>query len=329
MRLKMGHSSDSVTGISFLSYAYPAKRGAFAIYRQELANFEADVETHGPTFDFILQGQNLPLRFYPTRTKASISIINYGVSGAYRINDKLSLGVGLSSLESSYDQLTRRYDFDGAADVDFSDSNVVNTLKRSGGDRVTGFNVGFLWNAARTLSLGGVYRRRADFNLQEIIYETDSSGAISSSAGFTSTKFSIPTILALGVALKPNDQITVALELNRAKYSDIKFSPKGVRADDADEIHLGGEYVFVSPNYRVPLRLGAWHDPDHQPAFRGSVHEGDLDERVNALLFPRGKSQWHYAGGVGFAYSTKFQLDAGFDRSDSTKIFSLSAVYRF
>ena len=60
------------------------------------------------------------------------------------------------------------------------------------------------------------------------------------------------------------------MEWDRVEYSTILAGfPELIRdvgdgLDDADEIHLGGEYAFFVSTAVLAIRLGAWHDPDHQ-----------------------------------------------------------------
>jgi len=35
--------------------------------------------------------------------------------------------------------------------------------------------------------------------------------------------------------------------------------------DDADQLHLGGEWVFLETKPVLAIRAGLWHDPDHRP----------------------------------------------------------------
>src|SRR4051794_21381313 len=45
--LRNGESTNSVSGLSFLSVVYPWSRWRIALYRHELANFEAEFKTRG------------------------------------------------------------------------------------------------------------------------------------------------------------------------------------------------------------------------------------------------------------------------------------------
>lgn len=98
------------------------------------------------------------------------------------------------------------------------------------------------------------------------------------------------------------------------------------RIDDADELHLGFEYLFPKP---VALRLGAWLDPDHQLAydFGGRDPESVAPEDRFGFRFPEGDDEIHLTAGLGFVFGN-VQLDVAVDLSDRADVFSLSGVFR-
>ncbi|MCP3957446.1 MAG: hypothetical protein GY719_06305 [bacterium] len=110
------------------------------------------------------------------------------------------------------------------------------------------------------------------------------------------------------------------------------FSPylRNFKVEDADELHLGLEYVIARKS-PVALRLGLWHDPDHQLSYD---FEGRVPEEVEgpedrfAFRFPEGEDELHVTGGVGFV-ANRLQFDLAFDLSERADIFSVSTVYRF
>ncbi len=96
--------------------------------------------------------------------------------------------------------------------------------------------------------------------------------------------------------------------------------------EDADEVHLGFEYLFERP---VALRFGAWYDPDHQLAydFGGRDPERLAPEDRFGFRFPEGEDEMHFTAGLGVVVSS-VQLDLAFDLSDRADVFSLSGVFR-
>ena len=92
--IRQGHFDSDRTGLSFLSFVYPRKKWSFAFYRHLLANFEANFETQG----LFAEGPG-PLdtfRLFDRRDRTELEIVTYGLSGAFKILENLSLGLGLT-----------------------------------------------------------------------------------------------------------------------------------------------------------------------------------------------------------------------------------------
>ncbi len=108
------------------------------------------------------------------------------------------------------------------------------------------------------------------------------------------------------------------------------FSPflNNFEIDDGLELHVGLEYLIERPR-AIALRLGAWHDPDHQLTynFNGRTPEELQPEDRFGLRFAAGEDELHVTGGVGVVFS-RVQFDFAFDVSDRADIFSLSTVFR-
>ena len=322
--IQTGEASNSLTGLSFLSFTYPYKRGAFAFYRHELVNFEANFATQGLFFDVFAPNRNsfVTLRLLPSKINYDLNIVTYGLSGAFRINDRLSAGATLTYYDFSLRSTTTRFlvpnqppGFYQAPDF----ATISNILTENGDDNDFGGNFGLLWKVTNNWSLGTVYRKGAKFSTTLTnLGRPDEAGELK-----------VPDAIAIGTAFKPTDQLTVTTDVTHIKYSDTFKTEDRVKIDDADEVHFGVEYVVLrQPSHPVSLRLGAWLDPDHQPSFRG-LPDDLVDQRRLAVLFLRGKDEWHYSGGIGFVLGEKFQLDAAADFSKRDDIFSLSSVYRF
>ena len=100
--LTYGNTDNSTHSLSFVSAVVPKSRFAFAFYRTEVANFEADIQTVGPFYDW------RPVRPAPRRDPIAASassrsngnldlqISNFGGSAAVRLTDQVSVGVGVS-----------------------------------------------------------------------------------------------------------------------------------------------------------------------------------------------------------------------------------------
>jgi long-subunit fatty acid transport protein len=321
--LQNGHSQDHVNGLSFLSFVYPYKSWSFALYRHELANFQANIRTRGAFFNISNpeDAEFKIFRFFPTHSRTDLEITNYGLSAGYRASDSLSIGLGVNYYDFSLTSVTDRLDSDGFYGM--PTAVVVNTVEQHGDDSGIGGTLGLLWKPTQNWSLGAVYRRGTELERKNV-------GIVPGFDPIDLPKqpFKIPDVWALGTAFHPTDQITLTLDFDRVKYSDTFQGIDQVKAKDADELHFGLEYVVLKGKSPLSFRLGAWLEPDHQASYQG-VPDGTEGQNSLAVLFPRGEDHWHVSGGLGFVLYEKLQLDAAVDHSTNVDTASLSAVYRF
>ena len=115
--------------------------------------------------------------------------------------------------------------------------------------------------------------------------------------------------------------MTLSFEWDYVAYSAILEGDPDEKIPDANELHLGGEYVFLQSRPLIALRLGVWLDPDHR------VQSTIDDDLFSAVLSP-GSDNLHYAFGFGAAFK-RVQLDLAADFSDLRDTVSLSAIFSF
>ena len=300
---QIARSSSQVDGASFLSFVYPFDRWAIAGYRHELANFETEIRTQGVFF--LRSDNNMTTRLFPAIGYLDLDVVAHGVSGAFKISDRFSVGLGVAFYDFEMESLTRRFGvpipnpvFPGTfGPADYSASNLVLLDEQFGKDEDAAINLGFLWAIGRLWNLGGVYRQGPDFG-----FTTVSSNTTGQSLAF-SRRFAVPDVLGFGLAFSPNDSIRVSVDYDRVEYSRLETSTPSIQqpgcesalsVDEADELHVGIEYTSRHP---VAVRLGGWYDPDHKVAFRGSV--SSFCDQIGSILFPRGDDSFHYTAGLG------------------------------
>lgn len=186
--------------------------------------------------------------------------------------------------------------------------------------------------------------------------------------------FEVPDALSLGFMIRPLERLHLSFQFDRIRYSNLEpesnivfhvleeegradcgyvsgagepqdFVPcrtdrsrlAKFRVEDADELHFGAEYE-IGWNIKYFLRMGAWHDPDHQLRYEfdsEDVREG-LPVTLNnlrspwdrlAARFAPGEDELHLTGGIGVVpVGRPFQINVAFDLSDRADIFSLSYV---
>ena len=92
-------------------------------------------------------------------------------------------------------------------------------------------------------------------------------------------------------------------------------------------MRLGAEYALVRGNRVVSFRGGTAYESGHQMTYTQTTPT--YFTRLAVLYPPDPSGQWHATAGLGVAFATSFQVDAGVDVSQRTPTVSLSSVYRF
>jgi long-subunit fatty acid transport protein len=192
-----------------------------------------------------------------------------------------------------------------------------------------GVALGLLYSLTPRWKIGGVYREGPEFELSADGVAGPASPELPAGTRFADalTPWAFPDVFGLGVAYRSADgRWTGSFEWDRVEYSTIlesidqAFQEPGEILEDADELHLGGEYAFFLGRSVMAVRLGVWHDPDHQP----------YDERTpfSRAEVPRGNDELHLAAGFGVAFD-RFQIDLGIDLSRLRDAASVSAIFSF
>ena len=345
--LTYSHTDNSTHSLSFVSAVVPKSRFAFAFYRTEVANYEADIQTVGPFFDqqtgtaCTPTTRNRCFRIFPVSGSLDLQISNFGGSAAVRLTDQISVGVGVSFYDFEIDSVNRRFGLDTTlpqtqvggffGPPSYASTNVVATEFIEGEDSKVGVNIGASISPNDKFRIGASYRQGPKFDIS--YRREDATGATIN--GVHDSKFGVPDVISVGVLVKPVTALNVTLDWRRIQYSQMTsdmglgFEVPDVTVDDyvlddGNEIRAAGEYLFTnlpSPLSAIAVRGGFWHDPDHRIRYVGPFQS-------DSVLFQPGDSEMHYTGGGGIVFE-KFQLDVGFDRSETVKTFSVSAVLRF
>jgi long-subunit fatty acid transport protein len=344
--LTYGESSNQTHSLSFVSAVVPKSRFAFAFYRTEVANFETNVQTNGPFFDDPSVGvcsatrSDLCVRVRPVTGTLDLQISNFGGSAAVRLTDQVSVGVGVSLYDFQIDSVNRRFNiaaqpqtvtggFFGAPSFVIP-GNVNSVEFINGEDTAVGVNVGASISPNEKLRFGASYRQGPKFDIN--YHRENAAGAPIGNAN-NESQFKVPDVIAVGALIKPVDALNVTVDFRRIQYSQLTsdmgagfagVDPDDYVIDDGNEIRVAGEYLFTnlpSPLSAIAIRGGLWHDPDHRIRYEGAFS-------TDTVLFPAGDSEIHYTGGAGVVFE-KVQFDFGFDRSETVKTFSVSAVLRF
>ena len=191
-----------------------------------------------------------------------------------------------------------------------------------------GLTGGFVWRLSKGWKIGGVYRQGPEVELAAVRTAGEASDLGVPPGGVlfrvSGVPLELPDVIGLGFAYRaPNGGLTLSFQWDHIEYSSITESLglDDQTVDNSQELHLGGEYVFLRSKPIVAVRLGAWLDPDHQ--IRATT-----DDPFFQALLPRGDDEMHYTAGLGVALQS-FQIDLGVDVADRVDTASVSVVYSF
>jgi hypothetical protein len=292
--LQTATSEDDLSGLSFLSLVYPKENWSLAFFRHEYAKFEFLSETQGLFYGGSTCCQS---RYSDQRSETEMDILSYGLSAAYRINDRFDVGLGVVYYDVSFfsDAEIFLWDEDTIPSVFAPNSYLpersVFTERIDFDDADWALTAGFLWRLSERFNVGGVYRQAPKTDV-----------AVTLTAGQT-VDFGVPP----GEVFQ---QESAVLELPR--LYGLGFAYKSVD---------GSLTVFLGSTPIIAIRFGTWLERDHQM-------RATSDDPLARALLPRGDDEIHYAAGVGVAMQ-QFQIDLAVDFADRTDTVSLSAIYNF
>ncbi|MGB3561977.1 MAG: outer membrane protein transport protein [Thermoanaerobaculia bacterium] len=342
--IQLGRSEADLSGLSFLSFVYPKEKWSLAFYRHQLAKFESASETQGLFLDDPGGTGNVSfedtLRIPDQQGTVNLNIVTYSVAGAYRIHERLSLGIGLSYFDGSQQVRSEAYLWDeDTVEGFFGENHFLPdrhwfdvAMDTDGTD--WGLTAGLLWHFAERWHLGAFFRQGPEIDGQLTLLPGPTLTEIPPGTLIeVDTPIQYPNVYGLGVGFRSADgRWTGSFEWDYIEYSVILESVREVEdrdprfhfpetMDDGNELHLGGEYAFLQTTPVVAVRLGAWLDPDHRVS-------SDTSDETSTALFQAGDDEIHFAMGVGVAFKS-FQIDLAADFSDLVDTVALSAIYSF
>jgi len=333
--LVFSESRNRTSDVSFFSYVHPGKgRWSVAAYRHQYANFESETRTQGLFGGDSCCGN----RYHDIAEMTDLEVASYGISYGYRISDSVSVGLGLVYYSGRLSITTDIYapDDDTLAAA-FSPNSYLPgrralVVETRASDDSVGLSAGFLWRRG-PWQLGGAYRQGP--SIRTVM--TGIAGPVfapevpaGSELGVIRLEVRFPDVMSLGTSFRTKDgRMTLGVEWDRIGYSSYirsvsqssELDTSGMYIADANEIHLGAEYVFLSSRPLFAVRGGIWLDPDHRVRYDG-------EDPLTRAYFQRGDDALHYALGFGVVMKS-VQLDVGVDLSDRGDTASLSAIYSF
>ena len=326
-------SLDATTRPYFLSFVYPMRRWAVAVYRHELVRQINDFATNGAFQQVIFAG--IPInnaRQLGLTGSRSIKVDTYGGSVAYRATDNVSAGVGVTvyrfEAASSFASFGHGANIFGPVDLNDRGS----TTTQVGSATKAALNAGLLWTAHPKVRVGVVFRQGTSFAFSQVSvvpFEPTTS---------RTGDFRTPNVFGAGFRVQANEQLSLAVDYDRVMYSRLKqdyiaFQVAPAAVDrvglaDANEVHGGLEYVFTSVAHTPSLRAGIWYDPNHGVQYTSDFTNSPDDVLLKAI-FPGSENLVHYCVGVGLPVSPQFEINVGADLTGQRKYASASLVARF
>ena len=330
--LRTANSEYDTTGLSFLSFAYPQENWSFAFFRHELANLKFYSETQG-----LFHGGTdcCQIRELDHRATSDLDFLSYGVSTAFRLSDRFNVGLGVLYYDTSLKSTATLFlpDDDSVESIlgpnSYLPERLVVGQRIFSGGSDWALTAGVLWRFSESWSFGAVYREGPKIGIAAEVFGGAAGDFVGIPPGTvivaeSVAELDLPGILGLGFAYRSADgHLTVSFQWDRVDYSSIpdSLNVDTATVDDADELHLGAEYVFLDSTPIIAVRIGAWLEPDHQ--IRSTT-----DDLIARALLPRGEDDMHFATGIGIGME-RFQIDLAVDFADRTDTVSLSAIYNF
>jgi long-chain fatty acid transport protein len=332
---------DTNTKVSFASFVYPFERFVLSAYYQNTGAVRAESNIQSFNSRFI--------DTYNAITDLDVEQESFGISGAFRVSDLISIGASIKYAKLEIDYLTASSILD-FSDIEFlvpgnaaSNANTINEqdallLSAEGDDHDLAWNAGLLINPNGKVSVGFVYKDGGSYDVDNAIAylnvfncnglagctvpAVDEVTVLSSNT----RSLELPDIFSIGIAARPTDTWLLSLQLDHIDYGDLPpvsqssliFDAQANIEDVGGEIsvHAGAEktFLFEQPILGMSLlnvRAGIFTDPDH---------DGYADIKTGTR---------HYTFGLGTVFGENFQLDVAAEWSDRVDNVVMSGVYRF
>jgi long-subunit fatty acid transport protein len=277
-------------GVNYASLAYPFKLNGrsfvAALNFQTLIDFDKVVKK-----TYFSSGDNLAAElFVDYRQQGSLRALAPAL--AFQMSPELSVGLAATIW-------TDKLGYENG----WKQREAVTRTVRVGANTVTssldarfrfslngaGVNFGFLWDASSRLTVGGVVKSPVWGTLtRERRSYTSSDGSTALAPEEIDETLRLPPSYGLGAAYRHSDELTVSFDVSRTEWSLFRQTVTEARTgdkqivnpisaepyDDATvsgtvQAHVGVEKLVIFERTVVPLRAGAFYDPE--PARGGSV----------------------------------------------------------
>jgi len=345
---------SSTSSPVFLSFVYPWKEWAFAVYRQELANFTVDFANDDFYVPSTIGTDHFTWFVNRTGINLDFKLVNYGFSVARRFHETFAVGVSVRAAQMSF-KAHENANLDPERDRPpyFPDllvyteapDQIGHYMQMDDDDWQVSFVVGAQYKPNDILSIGGVYRYGETHKLDAVFYDNLQLPGIGSlRTEYPEFEINVPDRLGVAVSVTPNANLTFLFDFVRIFYSDLNDQFLAVLApeirqyfgwEDGNEYRVGAEYLFpVGRSSAIALRAGYYPAPDPSIHYLGGV-ENDPNPIIQRyylafpITYPEVGWDHHVTFGAGFVFGGKFQLDVAGDLGRDKDYFALSGMYYF
>jgi long-chain fatty acid transport protein len=228
---------------------------------------------------------------------ASITTININPSIAYKLNDSVSLGLGLNYL---------------IAEAEFSSSVAGNDLLALEGDGTDyGWNAGLSWQLNPATMIGLSYRSGFEIKLTG----DASSDVIPAYNGDGELVLDLPEMANLSVAHQLNDTLQLSASIDYTNWSTFEKLEGDI--EGAGKVHIKDENWTEAYRYSV----GATYQFNPKVKLRGGIayDESPVEAEYRTLSIPDSNRVW-YSTGANFMVNDKMDVDVAYTYIDGEEV---------
>jgi long-chain fatty acid transport protein len=320
---------------SYVSVVFPAGSWTFGFSRQEVVKTDAAVNEFIDTQINLGGGNTIEAIINPLGSVEQ-DIINWNFAAGVKLSESFSIGgtVRYSTLDWKTD-VVNTFTIPAAGIVAVGSHTAIDD-----NDKAWGFNIGALWKSQHA-SFGLVYKRNPKFEVTEVEDGTLIPGGSRSFANV----LKVPDNFGGGIAVKPNDNLTVTADVVYIKFDDLTEDFQAghsvftlgytndnlkFKVDNGVDYKVGTEFVVFVRNVPVALRAGYARRASNSLVLDSFSNLLPADQVILPQVFGKERDDTnHFTFGNGFVFGQHFQLDWALDTSNLDDTFVLSSVVRF
>jgi long-subunit fatty acid transport protein len=195
--------------------------------------------------------------------------------------------------------------------------------------KFSGFNMhmGMLAQISKSLNLGLTYRMPFELTRSDEWEQTETiSGSTTTLSGkFDDVSWSMPWMMGVGLALKPSENLTLAVDYEHRHYASTEYTNStGTSYDlswnNVNQFRVGMEYLFIGQSAVFPVRLGFRTNPQIDFATEwaqdASYHWSQTDSTtMNGMVFTGGFGMKF--GNIWFDLAGEYGITTVYDEVDT------------